>query len=190
MQALFIVLGYLMGSFPSAFIAGKAFGKVDIRTVDNQIAGASNVFRHVGKAVGVLVAVVDIAKGALAVVIADQLGASPMIVALTGFAAIVGHSWPVWTGFRGGLGAASGIGVTLALLPRPTLVVAPLALIVLFVLRQPSPAATTVLAGGPLAGALFGADPWKIGVGAVIAVLVFVRAITWKVPNGPEVVTT
>lgn len=189
-QALFVVLGYLMGSFPSAFIAGKVFGKVDIRTVDNQIAGASNVFRHVSKTVGVVVGVVDIAKGALAVVIADQLGTSPMIAALTGLAAIVGHSWPVWTGFHGGLGAASGIGVTLALLSRPTILVAPLALIVLFVVRQPSPAATTVLAGAPLVGALLGADPWKIGVGLVIAVLVFVRAITWKVPDGPEVATT
>jgi len=189
-DALFIVLGYLMGSFPSAYLAGRFFGGVDIRTVDNKIAGASNVFRHVGRTVGVLVAVVDIAKGALAVVVAEQAGASPMIVALTGVAAIAGHSWPVWTGFHGGLGAASGIGVTLALMPRPTLLIAPVALIVLFVLRQPSPAATTVLAGSPVIGIVLGADPWKIGAAFVLAAIVLVRALTWKAPENREASAT
>lgn len=183
MEALFVMLGYLIGSFPSAYLAGRFVGGVDIRTVDNRIAGASNVFRHVGRGVGVLVAVVDIAKGALAVTIAEQAGASPMIVALTAVAAIAGHSWPVWTGFHGGLGAASGIGVTLALLPRPTLLVVPLALVVLLVFRQPSPAATTMLAGGPFVGLFLGADPWKIGAGFVLAAVVLVRALTWKAPE-------
>jgi len=116
-EALAIIIGYLLGSIPSAYIAGRLVKGVDIRQVGGGNVGALNVVREIGMASGIAVLIADIAKGSLAVLIARWLGASTLFVFIAGFAAIAGHMWPVFIKFRGGKGAATTLGVLLALAP-------------------------------------------------------------------------
>jgi glycerol-3-phosphate acyltransferase PlsY len=118
-SALGIIIGYLLGSIPLAYIAGRLLKGVDIRRVGGGNVGATNVMREVGTAAGIAVLIADIAKGTLAVLIAQWFGLSLVIVFITGFAAVVGHSWPVFLGFSGGKGGATTIGVFFALVPVP-----------------------------------------------------------------------
>ena len=113
-----IVAGYLVGSIPFAYIAGRLRKGIDIRQVGGGNVGALNTMREVGVAVGWAVLVVDIAKGLIAVLIARWLGLSLIWVFVVGFVAVAGHNWPIFLGFRGGRGAATAMGVLLALVPR------------------------------------------------------------------------
>jgi len=114
---LAIVIGYLLGSIPGAYIAGRLARGVDIRRVGGGNAGALNVMREVGTAAGLAVFLGDVAKGSLAVFVAQWLGLSPLWVFAAGLAALVGHSWPVWLKFRGGQGLATAMGVLVVLAP-------------------------------------------------------------------------
>ena len=113
-----IVIGYLLGSIPFAYIVGRLKKGVDIRQVGGGNTGALNTIREIGVTVGFAVLIADIAKGLLAVFIARWLGLSLIWTFIVGFAAVAGHNWPVFLGFRGGKGAATVIGVLLALVPR------------------------------------------------------------------------
>jgi len=117
MEALAIIIGYLLGSIPFAYLAGRLIKGVDIRQAGGGNMGALNTMREVGTAAGLGVLLADIAKGAVAVLIAQWLGLSLIFVFITGFAAVVGHNWPVFLKFKGGMGAATAMGVLLALAP-------------------------------------------------------------------------
>jgi len=114
---LAIVIGYLLGSVPCAYIAARLAKGVDIRRVGGGNVGALNVMREVGTAAGLAVFLGDVAKGSLAVLVAQWLGLSPLWVFAAGLAALVGHSWPVWLKFRGGQGLATAMGVLVVLAP-------------------------------------------------------------------------
>ena len=112
-----LICAYLIGSFPSAYLAGRFRRGIDIREVGSKNVGAMNVFYKVGFAEGILVLAIDISKGAAAVALARWLGV-PMIVELfAGVAAVIGHSFPVWLKFRGGRGGATIIGILIFLMP-------------------------------------------------------------------------
>ena len=112
-----LICAYLIGSFPSAYLAGRFRRGIDIREVGSRNVGAMNVFYKVGFVTGLLVLAVDIGKGAAAVALARWLGV-PMIVELfAGVAAVIGHSFPVWLKFRGGRGGATIIGILIFLMP-------------------------------------------------------------------------
>ncbi|KPK23429.1 MAG: hypothetical protein AMJ70_03510 [Dehalococcoidia bacterium SG8_51_3] len=112
-----IVIAYLLGSIPFAYIAGKLLKGIDIRQVGGGNMGAVNTAREIGPVPGLLVLIADIAKGSLAVIIALRLDLSLMLVFVAGFAAVLGHNWPLFLKFRGGKGAATTIGVLFALVP-------------------------------------------------------------------------
>ena len=112
-----IVIAYLLGSIPSAYITGRLFKGIDIRQAGGGNIGAVNVLREIGLVPGLLVLVADIAKGSLAVIIALWFDLSLILVLVAGFAAVVGHSWPVFLKFKGGKGAATTLGVLFALVP-------------------------------------------------------------------------
>ena len=116
-SALAVITGYLIGSIPFAYIAGYLIKGVDIRRVGGGNVGATNVMREVGTAAGFIVFFADIGKGTLAVLIAQWLDVSLLVVLISGFAAVVGHSWPVFLCFSGGRGGATTIGVFFALVP-------------------------------------------------------------------------
>lgn len=112
-----LICAYLIGSFPSAYLAGRFRRGIDIREVGSRNVGAMNVFYKVGFVTGLLVLAVDIGKGAAAGALARWLGV-PMIVELfAGVAAVIGHSFPVWLKFRGGRGGATIIGILIFLMP-------------------------------------------------------------------------
>ncbi|HXY01026.1 MAG TPA: glycerol-3-phosphate 1-O-acyltransferase PlsY [Candidatus Limnocylindrales bacterium] len=115
---LFVTVGYFLGSIPFGLILAKTFGGKDVREHGSGNIGATNVSRVAGPLAGILTLVLDIAKGAAAVWLASrftQLSATAMMLA--GLAALVGHCFPVWLGFRGGKGVATGLGVFAALCP-------------------------------------------------------------------------
>ena len=112
-----VVIGYLLGSIPSAYIAGRLKKSVDIRQVGGGNMGALNVMRGVGTAAGYAVAVTDVAKGSLAVLFAQWLGLPQVWILVAGFMAIAGHNWPDFLQFKGGKGGATAMGVLLALVP-------------------------------------------------------------------------
>ena len=112
-----IVIGYLLGSIPFAYIMARHKDGIDIRDVGSGNVGALAVFREVGPAFGILVLIGDAGKGALSVLIAQWLGLDLIWVCVAGFAAVAGHNWPVFLKFKGGKGAATIMGVLLAFMP-------------------------------------------------------------------------
>jgi len=117
-----VIIGYLLGSIPTAYIVSRVRGGIDIRTIGSGNMGGANVMREIGTREGVFVGLFDIAKGAGAILIAQGLNISELWIFGTGFAAVVGHSFPVFAGFRGGRGSATIIGIFLVLAPMATLV--------------------------------------------------------------------
>ena len=120
MEIVSILVGYMLGSIPAAFIVAKLRKGIDIREVGRGNVGAANVMREVGMWEGALVAVVDVGKGAAAIIFGQALGISQPWLLGTGGAAVLGHSFPVYIGFRGGQGVATVIGVVLVLSPVVT----------------------------------------------------------------------
>ena len=114
-----IVIGYLLGSIPFAYIITRLKKGIDIRQVGSGNVGALNVYREVGPIFGLSVLAGDLVKGVLAVLIAQWLGLSLIWICVAGFAAVVGHNWPCFLGFRGGRGAVTIMGVILPLVPIP-----------------------------------------------------------------------
>ena len=119
MPLLTLLLGYLLGSIPSGFLAGKWCKGIDLRTIGSGSTGATNVLRNVGKKPAMAVFLVDVAKGAAAVLLARALNqtsaVNDWIQVLAGLAALAGHIWPVWLGFKGGKAVATGFGMFLGL---------------------------------------------------------------------------
>ena len=117
-----IIIGYILGAIPFAYIIARLKKGVDIRDIGGGNVGALNTYRQIGPVYGLGVLAADIGKGALAVLIAGWLGLSLPWVSAAGFAAILGHNWPVFLKFKGGKGAATVIGVLLAFMPIPLLI--------------------------------------------------------------------
>lgn len=110
------LLSYLLGSVPAAAWVARSRG-VDIRRVGSGNSGATNVLRSLGKGPAVAVAVFDVLKGALAVGLARTLGLGPLEAGLCGVAAVLGHNFSPFLGWRGGKGVATSFGTLVALAP-------------------------------------------------------------------------
>ena len=130
------ILGYFLGSIPTAYIAGRVVKGVDIRRVGDANVGAANAFHQLGKKIGVAVGLIDAGKGALAVLIAQAAGIPQEAVLITGAAAIIGHNWPVFLGFRGGRGECTTIGVLLILVTQPILILGGVSIVALLITRN------------------------------------------------------
>jgi len=117
MMTFVVLSAYAIGSVPFALVLARRWGAADLRRVGSGNLGAANVLRVSGMTAGVVVAMLDISKGALSVVIARYLSDQPAAPAAAGLAAIVGHIYPVWLRFRGGKGVATACGVFSVLAP-------------------------------------------------------------------------
>ncbi len=131
-----LLIGYLLGSFPTAYIVTKIKKGIDIRDIDVNNMGAGAVFRSVGFWEGVVVSVFDIGKGSLAIIIAQAVGVAFPWVLGAGFTCLLGHCYPVYIGFKGGQGVATTIGVFLMLTPVAMYIVLPIIGIALLVTRH------------------------------------------------------
>lgn len=112
-----LLLGYLLGSIPTGLWLGRWRGGVDIRASGSGRTGATNTFRSLGIRWSVLVLLLDALKGAAPILIVMLVWDSPAGDVLAGLAAIFGHQFPLYAGFKGGRGAATAMGASLAILP-------------------------------------------------------------------------
>ncbi|MCS7207872.1 MAG: glycerol-3-phosphate acyltransferase [Dehalococcoidia bacterium] len=172
-------IAYLLGSIPTAYLAGRLAKGVDIRRVGDGNPGAANVWREVGPLPGAVVALVDVGKGAAAVVLAHALTGSAIGQMLAGGVAVVGHNWSAFLRLQGGRGAATALGVLLAVLPRATFPLVALALIPFFLTRSLSVSFAFVYIPLPLlawwSGASVGTVVFSIGIPILVGVTHAVR---------------
>lgn len=126
-----ILIGYLLGSIPFAYLFTRLVSGKDVRKVSGGNVGARNAFRNIGKPAGIATAIFDIGKGAASVFIASRLNNFPILsdfslvtcfVLAAGLAAVTGHIWPVYLGFRGGNGLSTTLGVLFFVMPREILI--------------------------------------------------------------------
>ena len=110
-----LILGYLLGSIPSGWLAGRWLKGIDLRELGSGSTGATNVLRQVGKGPALVVFLIDVGKGAAAVLLARTFGQSDWIQVLAGLTALAGHIWPAWLNFKGGKAVATGFGMFLGL---------------------------------------------------------------------------
>jgi glycerol-3-phosphate acyltransferase PlsY len=135
---LVLIFAYLIGSIPFGYLIVRGKIGADIRQTGSGGTGATNVSRRAGKMAGVVTLVLDALKGAAAVLIAARLTQSDWLVAIAAVAVIVGHIFPVWLGFRGGKGVATGAGVFLVLAPVAVLCAGVVFLAIVFATRYVS----------------------------------------------------
>jgi len=113
---LFILfLGYLFGSFPSGYLAGKIAKGIDIRSLGSGSTGATNVLRQIGKRAAITVFLIDVFKGVLSILLAKYFLLNDAWQVAIGLSTLVGHAWPVWLNWKGGKAVATGLGVLLGL---------------------------------------------------------------------------
>jgi glycerol-3-phosphate acyltransferase PlsY len=137
LAALLSLGAYLLGSIPAAYILVRRVRGLDIRGVGSRNVGALNTFQQVGLWGGLLVLLFDAGKGALAVLAPGWISGAPeWTVYSTAILVVIGHNWPVFLGFRGGKGAASILGVSLALFPVLTIIAFVPALLVTLLVRN------------------------------------------------------
>ena len=115
-SAAAVLLAYLMGAFPSAYVVGRLYAGLDIREHGSANPGALNTFRQVGAKAGLIVLAIDGGKGAATVVAAEALGAHEYAVYLSALAVTLGHNFTPLLGFRGGKGGAAVFGISAAML--------------------------------------------------------------------------
>ncbi|MGH9141197.1 MAG: glycerol-3-phosphate 1-O-acyltransferase PlsY [Vicinamibacterales bacterium] len=168
-----VLAAYLIGSIPFALILAQRWG-ADPRQVGSGNLGAANVMRASGLAAGLLVAVLDMSKGAASVWLALQMGDGRDLPAAAGFAAIIGHIYPIWLRFRGGKGVATACGVFAILSPLaipPALAIFAVAVWLTRYISLGSVLASMALP--PLAYALGNSTPVIIAAAAAAALIVF-----------------
>ena len=171
---------YLLGSIPFGYLIGRVRAGVDVRALGSGNVGATNVMRTVGKLPALFVLFLDLAKGALPVWIAIGMHAPPAALGGVALAAVLGHVFSVFLGFRGGKGVATAIGAFLPIVPIPTLATVTVFLVVLWWKRYVSLASVMAVASFPAALILFNqagwlaATPTPIVLSATIAALVII----------------
>ena len=175
-----IVIGYLLGSIPFAYIIARMKKGVDIRDVGGGNVGALNTYREIGPIWGISVLATDIIKGVLAVMVARWLGLSIEWICVAGFAAVIGHNWPIFIKFKGGKGAATIMGV-LTLAISTSFGGSPLALVLVLALGAIMAAEIGLIAGAFIKdiNTLFAI--WKFG-----GLLLFGPAIVFMFPQIPS----
>ena len=171
---LTLLLGYLTGSVPFAFLLARPAG-VDLRVAGSGNVGAANVLRTAGARRAALVMILDVAKGVLAVAIAQLANAGSATIAATGAAAVLGHVYPVWLRFHGGKGVAVAVGVFAMLAPLATVIVIALFLLVVRVTRFISLGSVAATVALPPAAWLTGAPPIVVVTAMATASLIVFR---------------
>lgn len=176
LAAFLVSFAYLLGSVSFAVLLVRTTTGKDIRTEGSGNAGATNVLRAHGKALGLAVAALDLGKGAAAVALVRLATADQRYAAAAAFAAVVGHVFPLFHGFRGGKGVATAFGAFLVLVPLAALVCAGIFLAVSATTRYVSLGSVVAMVSlPPVAGSLFHARTPVVAAAAATAVLVVLK---------------
>jgi len=115
LNLLVLFLGYLFGSFPSGYLAGKIAKGVDIRSLGSGSTGATNVLRHIGKRAAITVFLIDVFKGIISILLAKNLLPNDSLQVAMGLSTLIGHIWPIWLNWKGGKAVATGLGIFLGI---------------------------------------------------------------------------
>jgi glycerol-3-phosphate acyltransferase PlsY len=169
----FLLLGYLLGSVPFGLILTRLAGLGDVRRIGSGSIGATNVLRTGNKGLAAATLLLDALKGAVAVLLAVRFG-PPGVALWAGVGAVLGHTFPVWLGFRGGKGVATAYGVLFAAAWPVGLCAGAVWLVVAGLGRISSLAGLISFALAPIFAALL-AGVMLVKLALVIAVLVFAR---------------
>lgn len=182
-----VLFGYLAGSVPFAFLLARRAG-IDVRVAGSGNVGAANVLRTTGAWRGVVVMLLDVAKGASAVLIVSLAAGGASIAALTGAAAIVGHIYPVWLRFHGGKGVAVAAGVFGILTPIATGIAAALFVLTVWLTRYVSLGSVAATLALPLVAWWSGAPNAVVAAAAGAGALILFRhrANLWRLYSGTE----
>ncbi|MCM2256650.1 MAG: glycerol-3-phosphate 1-O-acyltransferase PlsY [Vicinamibacteria bacterium] len=172
---LALVAAYLLGAIPFSFVVARLWGVRDVREVGSGNVGATNVMRSAGKVPGAIAFVLDAAKGAVAAWLATRLGGPEWLPPACAAAAVAGHMYPVFLGFRGGKGVATGAGAFLPLAPWATLIA--------FVTFAVVAAATRYVSVGSVVGAVaLALGAWATGAPPPtwVAATLVSAVVIWK----------
>jgi acyl phosphate:glycerol-3-phosphate acyltransferase len=173
---LLLAGAYLLGSIPTGLLLGKAYG-IDVRKEGSGNIGATNLYRTVGRKVGVMTLVGDCLKGLLPVLAVKYSALPPEYAAWVGLAAFCGHVFSVFLRFRGGKGVATALGVFLALSPLAVAAALGVFIVLMLVWRYVSLGSVAAAGVMPLAVWLLGGGRSLIVVTTLIAVVVIIRHI-------------
>ncbi|HTY21297.1 MAG TPA: glycerol-3-phosphate 1-O-acyltransferase PlsY [Geobacteraceae bacterium] len=174
LEITFVIASYLLGSVPTGLLLGKALG-VDIRTSGSGNIGATNVYRTLGRTVGIMTLLGDCLKGLIPVLAASWLGLPDIWIAAAGAAAFFGHVFSVFLGFKGGKGVATALGVFIGSSPLSVLFAFVLFALVLWKWRYVSLASISAAAVMPVMIAAIDRRPLIVSMTVLIAGL-----IIWK----------
>ena len=176
--ALVLGLAFLLGATPWGYLLAKSTRGIDLRQVGSGGTGATNVQRTLGTGASIIVSVLDFLKGLLPVLLAKWLDLDQWWVAGVAVAAVVGHCWSPFIGFKGGKGVATGAGAAVALFPATILAVPVLAVIVAFTryMSLGSLVASALTAALAMAAAITGQLDWP----AAWAIVAMVAIIAWR----------
>ncbi|QNM15603.1 MULTISPECIES: glycerol-3-phosphate 1-O-acyltransferase PlsY [Fusobacterium] len=167
---LFLIIGYVMGALPNGVWIGKYFKGIDIREHGSKNSGATNSYRVLGPKYGLMVLAADALKGFLPPFLASQFGVTGNWLILIGMAAIIGHILSFFLNFKGGKGVATSLGVFLFLIPKVTL-----ALLVIFIIVV---YATRYISLGSIIAAI------------LLPVLTFISPLNYGIEKWPMMVMT
>jgi len=150
-----VLAAYIIGSIPVGLILGKLIWKKDLRRFGSHNIGATNAWRVLGQKAGVLVFILDFLKGQIGVLLGSCIIVTPSAMVIGGFFAIVGHIIPIFAGFRGGKGVATGLGVLSILMPKVMLIVFVVWLILTLLTRYVSVGSIVAAVLTPILAAAF-----------------------------------
>lgn len=175
MIAVFAIIGaYLLGSIPTGLLLGKLYG-IDVRTSGSGNIGATNLYRTVGRKVGILTLIGDCLKGAIPVLIVPYLNLTGEYAAYMGLAAFCGHVFSIFLKFKGGKGVATALGVFIAISPISVAIAVAIFAILMFSFRYVSLGSIAAAAVMPLAITATGGSNVMRSVTIAISLIVIVR---------------
>ncbi|MBU9723965.1 MULTISPECIES: glycerol-3-phosphate 1-O-acyltransferase PlsY [Bacillaceae] len=175
-----ILLSYLLGAISFSYVIGKKLKQVDIRQHGSGNAGATNTLRVLGVGPAVVVLLLDCAKGIAAVFLGLWLtDGNTTIAAASGLAAILGHNWPVYYGFRGGKGVATTIGVLATLIFAAALISGVIAIIAILITRYVSLGSILFVLGSSIITFFFG-DYFGYASSYIYFVLIIAVLTIWR----------
>ncbi len=175
-----VLLGYVMGTCPTAYVFGKKLIGEDIRKLGDGNMGARNAYHEINHRIGILVFFIDTAKGLLAVLAVQLMDGSLTAVRASGVAVVTGHNWPLFLRFRGGRGEATAIGVLFALMPLPMLFMTLPTVLTLLIVKNVIITSAVLFIGLPLVCWWLGISGllviYAIGLACLVGITHFFRA--------------
>ena len=173
--ALLIIAAYLIGSIPMGLIFGKLIWKKDLRRFGSHNIGATNAWRILGRKAGLLIFIFDFLKGQIGVILGACIFATPGAMVVGGLFAMLGHMFPIFIGFKGGKGVATGLGVIASLMPKVTAIVFIVWLVLTLITRYVSVASIVAAVLTPILAAIFNEPTIYFLFGLVAAVIIVFR---------------